>query len=107
MRQPQTSKTKYILIHTAIYIKSSFSTLCTVRNPQIKETPNNKTGRTVFPLKDKSPMVPFITENNKNEYDSGSSFSPNKMISPEVGFYWLVIIFITVVFPAPFGPRKP
>ena len=50
-----------------IYITSSFSTLCTVRNPQIREIPNKNTGRIIFVLKVRSPMFPFITENNKNE----------------------------------------
>ncbi|MNP15527.1 hypothetical protein D3C76_1078900 [compost metagenome] len=35
------------------------------------------------------------------------SFSPKISISPSVGLTKLVISFMIVVFPAPFGPRNP
>ena len=49
-------------------------------------------------------MLPILF---KTSYDFGVSFSPNNSTVPVVGFQIFVIIFITVVFPAPFGPRNP
>ncbi len=45
-------------------------------------------------------MLPILF---KTSYDFGVSFSPNNSTVPVVGFQIFVIIFITVVFPAPFG----
>lgn len=40
-------------------------------------------------------------------YEVGVNISPKISMFPEVGFQRLVIIFITVVLPAPLGPKKP
>ncbi len=40
-------------------------------------------------------------------YDCGVSGFPNSSISPIVGFQRFMISFMTVVLPAPLGPKNP